>query len=571
MSAQVRVLAPALLLFATAACSAEIGDSIAGSGRSSTDKSAGASAGSSNGMQAASTAPPSAVCANGESGKPAFQMLRRLSEAEYNSTLIDVFGADAKSWQNIQFVGDLRQAGAYATYSPALTVNQPWMAALVDATFDRAQALLSGPQASALLVAPCSATAMDAACATAMMRTYGYRLFRRAVTDAEVADYVGLYNQAVSTLKMAPSDALAGMLAALMQSPNTLYIQELGQAMTGSFRLSGYELASILSYGLTGTPPSKALLDGAGMGALDTATGVATATQTLIASPQGKAHMGQFFVQWLAYDGVPYAVKDPAVYTLPNPVATAMVTETQMLVEGTYAKSGSLADLLTSPSTYVNLSLAKFYGWSTSGLTDAQFTLQPRPAGQGLGLLAQGGFLARMGTPNSSSPTQRGVFVLRQLICKDVGAPPPDVPVIPQPSGNVTTRQRYETQHAVGSCTACHSHTDPIGFGLENFDGVGVYRTTEIGKPIDASGYIADLDHATFNGPEELARKLAAAPEVGHCLAAQMTAYVLGVSVSDGLCIAPAASYAQGTAPLSMADVLTKVVEPTHLQTRAAP
>ena len=161
--------------------------------------------------------------------------------------------------------------------------------------------------------------------------------------------------------------------------------------------------------------------------------------------------------------------------------------------------------------------------------------------------------------------------MLRQLLCKDVPAPPANVPVISPPTGNVTTRQRYETQHAVGSCGACHTHMDDIGFGLENFDGVGVYRTMEAGKPVDPSGYIEDLNHLTFTGPEDLARKLAAAPEVSQCLAAQMTAYVLGVSVNDGLCIAPAASYAQGAAPLAMSDVLTKIVEPTHMQTRVAP
>jgi len=138
--------------------------------------------------------------------------------------------------------------------------------------------------------------------------------------------------------------------------------------------------------------------------------------------------MNDFFVQWLAYDGAPYAAKDPMSYTFPNPVATAMVHETKMLVEGAYQKGGSLADVLTSPTTYVNASLAKFYGWSTAGLTDTTFTAQPRPAGQGIGLLAQGGLLARLGTPNSSSPTQRGLFVLRQLLCKDVPAPPADVP-----------------------------------------------------------------------------------------------------------------------------------------------
>jgi hypothetical protein len=520
----------------------------------------------------ASSTPPASTCAAGQTGKPAYQMLRRLSEAEYNNTLIDTFGADAKSWQTIQFVGDLRQAGSFSTLSSALGVNQAWMAGLIDSTFDRAQALLAGTPS--ILVAPCTATAMDATCATAMVKTYGYRLFRRPVTDAEVTDYVGLYSQAVGTLMMSPSDALAGTLAALMQSPNALYIHELGTAAAGSFKLSGFELASILSYGLTGTAPSKALLDSAGAGGLDTATGVAAAVQAMVASPQGQAHMNDFFVQWLAYDGAPYAAKDPMVYNFPNTIATAMVTETKTLVEGTYQKGGSVADLLTSPTTYVTASLAKFYGWSTTGLTDATFTAQQRPAGQGLGLLAQGSLLARLGTPQSSSPTQRGLFVLRQLICKDVPAPPANVPVISPPSGNVTTRQRYETQHAVGSCGACHTHMDDIGFGLESFDGVGVYRTKEAGMPIDASGYIEDLNHMTFTGAEDLARKLAAAPEVAQCLAAQMTAYVLGVSVNDGLCIAPAASYAQpaaGATPLAMADVLTKILEPTHMQTRVAP
>jgi hypothetical protein len=519
---------------------------------------------------AATTTPPASTCAAGQTGKPAYQMLRRLSEAEYNNTLIDVFGADAKSWQTIQFVGDLRQQNAFSTLSSTLGVNQPWMAGLVDSTFDRAQALLSGTPS--ILVAPCTATAMDAACATAMVKNYGYRLFRRTVTDAEVADYVGLYNQGITTLMMSPSDALAGTLAALMQSPNALYIRELGTAASGgTFKLSGFELASILSYGLTGSAPSKALLDSAGAGGLDTAAGVASAVQTMIASPQGQAHMNDFFVQWLAYDGAPYAAKDPMTYNFPNTIATAMVTETKTLVESAYQKGGSLSDVLTSPTTYVNASLAKFYGWSTTGLTDATFMAQQRPAGQGIGLLAQGGMLARLGTPNSSSPTQRGLFVLRSLLCKDVPPPPANVPVISPPSGNVTTRQRYETQHAVGSCGACHTHIDDIGFGMENFDGVGVYRTMEAGLPIDASGYVLDLNHLTFTGPEDLAHKLAAAPEVAQCLAAQMTAYVLGVSVTDGLCIAPSASYAQGAAPLAMSDVLTKIVEPTHMQTRVAP
>jgi hypothetical protein len=495
-------------------------------------------------------------------------MLRRLSEAEYNQTLIDVFGADPTTWANIQFVGDLRQSGQYDTYSDALLVNQTWLAGLVDATFDRAQSLLTGPKASTILVAPCTAAAIDATCATAMVQTYGYRLFRRPLAATEVTDYVGLFTQGVSTLMLSPSDALAGTLAALMQSPNTLYIQELGQAAGTSYRLSGYELASVLSYGLTGTTPSKALLDSAGMGGLDTPQGVAAASQSMIQGASGQAHASKFFVEWLGYDGVPYAAKDPMTYNFPNTIATAMVQETKSLIDSTLQKGGGLSDLLLSPSTFVNLSLAQFYGWSTAGLTDTQFTLVQRPTGQGLGLLAQGGFLARMGTPNSSSPTQRGLFVLRSLICKDVPPPPANVPVIPAPSGNVTTRQRYEMQHAVGGCATCHVHIDDIGFGLENFDGIGKFRTQEAGQPINASGTIVDLSNTTFNGPEDLARKLAAQPELGQCFAAQLTAYVLGVSVNDGLCIAPPSAYTS-TAPLGFSAVLNQVVEPTHLALRS--
>jgi hypothetical protein len=502
-------------------------------------------------------------------GVPAYQMVRRLSQDEYNASLVDVFGQDPTSWQDIQFVGDLKQANQYDTYSDALLVNQPWLAALVDATFSTAQSLLAGPTASQLFDPSCNQMAIDATCVQAMVQNYGYRLFRRPLTTAEVSSYVSLFSQGVSMVQLSPSDALAGTLAALMQSPNTLYIQELGQPDGATFKLGGYELASILSYGLTGSTPTKALLDSVGTGALDTPAGLVAASQAMMQSPAGQAHLSKFFVEWTAYDTVPYAVKDPTVYTLPSDIQTAMVTETQSLIQNINETGGGLANLLQSPTTFVNLSLAQYYGWSTTGLTDTQFTSVQRPTGQGVGMLSQGGFLTIHGTPNSSSPTQRGLFVLESLLCGQVPPPPPNIPVIPAPSGNVTTRERYEDQHAVGSCQACHGQMDPIGFGLENFDGIGRYRTTEAGQPIDASGTIAVLDKETFNGPADLASKLVAAPQVSQCFAAQLTAYVLGVAVNDALCIAPPSAYAASSSPLSFSQVLGQVVEPTHLALRS--
>jgi hypothetical protein len=182
--------------------------------------------------------------------------------------------------------------------------------------------------------------------------------------------------------------------------------------------------------------------------------------------------------------------------------------------------------------------------------------------------MAQGAFLTRLATSNSSSPTQRGVFALRTLSCRELGDPPPVVPEITPPDGLITTRERYENVHGVDGCTFCHGRMDPIGFGLENFDGVGVFRTQEVGKPIDASGTIPDFDNVAFNGPEELARALAAQPELHQCFAAQLSSYVYGVSIADGACIPPASAYA-ATSGVSFQSVIDQVATAAHLTQRS--
>jgi Protein of unknown function (DUF1592)/Protein of unknown function (DUF1588)/Protein of unknown function (DUF1595) len=402
-----------------------------------------------------------------------------------------------------------------------------------------------------------------------MARRYGYRLFRRPVTDAAVASYVALFTQGVGDLRLTAADALAGMLGALLQSPNTLYITQLGAVAGKMYKLDAYEVASVLAYGLTGTAPPTSLLDRVATGALATPQAIATEARALSASPAGQAHLTRFFQAWLQYDRVPFASKDPTVYgTLTPAITAAMVTESQMLVDAVYQKGGGFADLLLAPQTYVNKTLAQHYGWDAAGLTDATFVERQRPAGQGVGLLAQGASLTRLGTSNSSSPTQRGAFVLRSLMCRELGSPPPVVPDITPPSELITTRERYEKVHAVSGCVACHGRMDPIGFGFENFDGAGRYRTQEVGKPIDATGKILDLGGITFDGAQDLAEKLAAAPDLSQCFAAQLTSYVYGVSVADSLCIAPGAAYAPGK-KLGFKDVLDQVASAAQLTSRA--
>ena len=510
--------------------------------------------------------PRQSQCAAGESNKPGYRMLRRLSQAEYNRTLAGVFGVEESAWQPIEFPGELRQRGVYDSYSDALSVNEAIASALLEKTNDRAQALLGGPSANALLVAPCVAGAVDAACASAMVRHYGYRLFRRPVTEAEIADYAGLFGSATGELGLSADQALAGVLAALMHAPYTLYIEQLGTPEGAQFRLGPYEVASVLAYGLTGSAPSAALLDRVGMGALGSPAGIAAVAQELEQSAAGQAHLGRFFNAWLSWDAVKFTTKDPAVYQLSPELAQAMSDEQRLLVSATYQTGGGLAELLLAPKSYVNLALAQHYGWPGDGL-GTELLERPRPAGQGLGMLAQGAFLTRAATSNSSSPTQRGVFVLGTLGCLALGQPPPVVPEIVPPTSEITTRERYETVHGVSGCSACHGRFDPIGFGLENFDGVGRYRTQEVGKPINAAGSSSDFAGVAFNGPDELAQALAAQPQLHQCFAGQVASYVFGVSVSDGQCIAPPGSYA-ATSGIGFASVLDQVATSQHLALR---
>lgn len=509
--------------------------------------------------------PRQSQCAAGESNKPGYRMLRRLSQAEYNRTLKSVFGVTDASWQDLEFPGELRQRGVYDSYSDALNVGDNVLNALVEKTPERAQALLQSTPS--VLVPPCTAGSVDAACADAMVRHYGYRLFRRPLQEAEVSDYVGLFTRGLGELALSADDALAGTLAALMQAPATLYIEQLGTADGAQYRLSPFEIASVLAFGLTGSAPSPALLDAAQGGALANADGIAQAAAALEQSAEGQAHVARFFEAWLGYDGVKFVSKDPAVYPVTPELTSAMYEEQRLLVSSVYQSGGGLTDLLTSPSTFVNATLAKHYGWPADGL-GTELVARARPAGQGLGFLAQGAFLTRAATSNSSSPTQRGVFVLRSMGCLELGQPPPVVPEITPPTAAVTTRERYETVHGVSGCSACHARFDPIGFGLENFDGLGRFRTQEVGKPINAAASMQDFQGSAFNGPEELARKLAEQPQLHQCLAAQLSSYVFGVSTHDGLCLAPPSAYDVAT-PASLKAVLSQVATAAHLSVRS--
>jgi hypothetical protein len=188
-----------------------------------------------------------------------------------------------------------------------------------------------------------------------------------------------------------------------------------------------------------------------------------------------------------------------------------------------FVRGGDFREIYDSPATFVNAELAKLYG--LSGVTGTDMVAVTLPAtGMRAGLLGQGSFLAGNSAPNRSSPTHRGKFIREMILCQSIPAPPPSVPAFPEITG-ATTRERLTQHRADPACSSCHAAMDPLGLGLENFDGIGVFRTTEVGKTIDASG---DLDGVAFAGPRELGTALKNNKDATTCVARNLYRYAIG-------------------------------------------
>jgi hypothetical protein len=190
---------------------------------------------------------------------------------------------------------------------------------------------------------------------------------------------------------------------------------------------------------------------------------------------------------------------------------------------------GSLKALLTSPSTFVNADLAKLYGVAAPTSDWGPVTLD---ASQRAGFLTRPNFLASHAHSLSGSPPLRAVSIMRRLMCATLPPPPADADTSPpknDPSTAVKTNRQLFEARTVGACLACHGTINPIGFGLENYDAIGGYRTTDNGLPVDAHGVLNGIDAAgPFNGGIELSQKLAASADVQLCMTGQWYEYALG-------------------------------------------
>jgi hypothetical protein len=494
--------------------------------------------------------------------------MQRLTNREYNNTVRDLLG-DTSQPAN-QFASDR---------DPTFEFRRAGTVAVQDATLIRgaaeALAVNAAPKLVNGMLLPCDPATGEDACAQKFITTFGQRAFRRPVAPDEATRLTSLYTAARTTLALSFQGAIGVLIEAMLQTPQFLYHWEAAPTAANIHegnvvRLGPYQIASRLSYFIWGSMPDDTLLAAAAAGQLDTAAGVQTAARRLLTDAKAKDTVGAFFADWMALDGLAARTKDTNVYkTYTATTQQAMLDETSAFVENVvFGGDGRLATLLGAPYSYVDADLAPVYGAAATGTMMTKTMLDPT---QRAGLLTQGSFLALTGNADGSNPVRRGKFVYTKLLCNTLPPPPANVPPPKPASAGGTTRQRF-TEHDQNSCAkGCHTVMDPIGFGFENYDGIGQYRTMDNGSPVDATGMITlDGQPQSFNDAIGLVGLLAKSPEVRACFAGEWSRFALDRLDTDADAASlqsTAAAFASDTA--SVQDLMAAVATMRSFRYRA--
>jgi hypothetical protein len=474
--------------------------------------------------------PPPADCSKLLPGAAESRLLTRL---QYDNTVRDLLGADlVVGSRNFPEENLLLGFGNNAdAHRASLLLTERHLAAAVDLA---AAAVARGVDQ----LLPCTAGDRSEACVSSFISQFGYKAFRRPLQEAESAPLLELWRSANTAWGF--DKALELVIETLLQSPQMLYRTESLQAEAGtpegaqpglSRPLDAYQIASRLSYLLWNTLPDPELFGLADSGALLEVETVREQARRMIEDERARVTVADFYQQWLGMSAFAGLTRNP-----PEGAAEGVSTDAfnaswqeslARFVQDSFWEGGNVATLLSSKKVFVDSSLAGLYGFEAP----TEFTVVEDE--NRAGILTQPGLMALLAHADQSAPVQRGKFVREQLLCKPLPPPPPDVDTTPpDPDPSATTRERFKEHSANQRCASCHRLLEGVGFGLEEYDQLGRFRTEEYGLLVDASGQLLESGDASvdgdFNGARELADKLASSAQVEGCLAAQWFRYGMG-------------------------------------------
>lgn len=559
-----------------------------GQGQGGSDGQQPGGAGSGTTVQAPTALPSESACTT--PGSPGPRVVRRLTAGEFAASIADLFGD--KTAPVSQVFNDSRVLG-FTVDSSTLLVQDLNADQLMTNAEAVAQWAVGTPAQLTQLTQLATCSTHDANCAKLFVKNFGRKAFRTAIADndARIKGYSDLF--------MAEADFATGVstvITAMLQSPYFLYRSEIGAvgASGASIKLTPYEVASSLSYLLTGSMPDDTLLKAADAVQANDATALAkmvddqagrllapSGADPLPASAQDA--LMNFMSGWLGLDRLYTNVKE--ANALPDAQRADMATETKKFILDIWGAStgNTVGDLFGANYTFLNQNLASYYGLDQTGMSSS-FSKVTLPSGRDPGILGQASILVGYSRSDSSSPTQRGHLVRSRILCQDVPPPPAGLDTKFTASSDLkTTRDQYLQGHAAPDhqpCYGCHRIMDPIGVAFEHYDAFGKYRTTENGVTIDATGTIysaskdaaskdVDVDIDGLSGPQGLQTYLAQSDDVKACLVRYWSYYAFGTAswAQDG-CTYQAIRAEAASKSYSLKSVLSAILHSPRFTTR---
>ena len=503
---------------------------------------------------------------------PGLDLMHRLNTAEYNATVTDVLGTKLQpataNWRGGEVEG-------FDNIAAVLGVDDAQLGLYVDAAEQLSIDVFANADLKAKVLT-CSTTD-DMACVKTIIQQQGLKLFRRPVSDAEVTTYSKVYTT-TRTNGEDHAGAVRHVLWSLLSSAEFLYRMEFDNGVATKHAVTGYELASRLSYFLWSSAPDDALL-AAAPSLTDDAAINASVDRMLADTTKSGRLVTNFGGQWLgARKIVPHPV-DKDVYPMwSTDIANAASNEIYAYFNEFVRTDAPWTDFLKKDLNFVTAPLATLYG--IPGVTGAtpqrmQYTTDNRS-----GFMSLIGFLALSSVDRRSSPTLRGKWVLSNLLCSPPQPPPVGVPELGEGNGgtgapvSTNVRDVLEAHRAAPACKACHSVLDPFGLALEQFDGIGAYRTAyPDGSAIDSSTELPPSDSfpqgLKFAGLDGAQSTISADPRFQTCITEKLYTYGLGRALStEDKANSAAITKTWQSGPLTVSKLLHNLAASTPFRSR---
>jgi hypothetical protein len=455
--------------------------------------------------------------------------LRRLNRAEYNNTVRDLLGVDfqpADDFPSDDVGYGFDNIGDVLSMSP-LHMEKYLAAAeqIIEKAFasDESRKRALGTRVDVLAKKPGSPREI--------LRTFAERAYRRPVAPDELRRLLRLVEAGQRTGRSL-EDGLKLAMQAVLVSPHFLFRVEADPDPNdpdGVRTLNDWELASRLSYFLWSSMPDEDLFEHARKGTLRKDGNLEAQVRRLLGDDKARALVENFAGQWLQLRNLKDFAPDPGLFPgFDDNLRQAMRRETELFFAHVMREDRGVLEFLDADYTFLNERLAKHYG--IAGVAGEEFRrveLKDRNRG---GLLTQASVLSVTSNPTRTSPVKRGKWILENILGTPPKDPPPGVPELKEGEQAQLTgslRQRMEQHRANPNCAVCHQSMDALGFGFENFDAIGAWRTREGKHAIDPSGTLPNGQ--TFKGPAELKALLKARGDAfARCLADKLLTYALG-------------------------------------------